>query len=211
MNGRSHLAQLLASIGAAGVLVGGALVFAAAALQPLDSGVLLRAGALAEAEDRGATPFSPLAVGDTLTFEFVGSDERTQRFELSVVDGLSDATASLPEIDSNNGLPPFGHLYGLARVEIGYLGGPQPGDLGDLQFVIVPEGADANRPGDALARTTYASYCGVLADPLDLEAAVYAGTVLQGELCWTIRTSELGGLLLRVEAPDGQRRWLALG
>ena len=211
MNGRSHLAQLLASLGAAGVLVGGALVFAATALQPLDSGVLLRAGALADAEDRGATPFSPLAVGDTLTFEFVGSDERTQRYELSVIDGLSDATALLPEIDPNNGLPPFGHLYGLARVEVEYLGGPQPGDLGDLQFVIVPEGADANRPGYALAQTTYAGYCGVLADPLDVEAAVYAGAVLEGELCWTIRTSEFGRLLLRVEAPDGQRRWLALG
>lgn len=193
------------------MLGGAALVFAAAALQPLDSGVLLRAGALADAADRGATPFSPLAVGDTLTFEFVGGDRRTQRYELSVLDGLRDVTASLPDIDQNNGLPPFGHLYALARVQIEYLGGPQPGDLGDLRFVIVPEGADANRPGDAFARTTYASYCGVLDDPLDLEAKVYAGAVLQGDLCWTIRTGDLGELLLRVEAPDGERRWLALG
>ena len=210
MSGRFLLRPLLASLGVATVFVGGSLVFVATALQPLDSGVLLRAGALADADHRGASPFSPLAVGDSLTFEFVGSDGRAQRYDLTVTEGIADATADIERVDPSNALPTFGYLYARSRLRVEYLGSPQPGDLGELKFVLVPEGADANRPGDKHALTTHAHYCGVLADPLDLQATVYGEAVVEGELCWTIRSSDLGHLLLRVESPAGERRWLAL-
>lgn len=201
----------MASLGTATVFVGGLSLFVAAALQPLDAGVLLRAGALADADHRGASPFSPLAVGDSLIFEFVGRDGRSQRYGLTVSEGLADATADIERVDPSNALPTFGFLHARSRLRVEYLEGPQPGDIGELQFVVVPEGADGNRAGNENALTTHSNYCGVLADPLDLDVTVYVEAVLEGELCWMIRSSDLGHLLLRIESPAGDRRWLALG
>ena len=144
---------------------------------------------------------APVAVGDTLILEFVGGDGEWRRFEVSVVEPLTDVTAALSSIDGGGALPPVGELLARTRLRIGYLDGPQLGSLAPLTVAVEANGEE---------RLVTDEGCAGLEEPLDTEAEIERGTYVEGEICWPIPAIWVPDLLLVIEADRGERRWLAL-
>ncbi len=143
----------------------------------------------------GTSITDPHAVGSTTVVEFTASDGSTQTWHVTVDGPLADATETVLAENPRNERPPAGRVFAILPVTIGLVEGAGPAALADFDLRL-----EAILEGSLYA--VYDSYCGVVPDELDYLAEVEVESVVSGNLCWTVPTSELGRLVFRFERLD---------
>jgi hypothetical protein len=116
-----------------------------------------------------------------------------------------NATPDVLAADRSNGPPAPGQQFFMVGISATYLGDGEQASLSpDLLFAPIGAANVAYQPSDG---------CGVILDPLDDLREVPRGQTTSGNLCWSVKSSDLESLLLSVTvilSQDGQRAWFAL-
>jgi hypothetical protein len=134
-----------------------------------------------QAAPKLGTRENPIPAGDTAQ---VGD------WEIAVLAAIPDATQTVMNENPYNEPPVEGNQFLMVEVSTTYRGtGSSPVALG-LTFSTVGESSVAYSFGD---------YCGVIPNELDQYAEVFTDGSLSGNLCWSIKASDAGSLVLIVD------------
>lgn len=130
----------------------------------------------------------PLPFGTTAAVSIGESDPA---WLIQVTEFTPNGTDAVLAENSFNEPPAAGRQFAIVRIRAEYQGVDEPASLlRDLEFVVVDE---ANVTYD------YEDSCGLIPDELDTFAEVYAGGVLEGNLCWSVQTEHIDSLVLGIK------------
>ena len=123
-------------------------------------------------------------------------------WQVSVVGTAADATAAILQHNRFNDPPEPGHQFFVARIRATYVGpGSSDFDAGFRLAAVGPEG---------VAYLSFRSSCGVVPDKFE-ESETFSGGTREGNICWSIRSSDAGGLVMYDDQYDEtRRRWWSL-
>jgi len=114
-----------------------------------------------------------------------------QRWVIEVLSPVSDGTTQFVD-GAGADAPLEPEILAFTRVRVTYQSGPAPGVLGGLFFHAI---------GSTGTEYTMADNgCSAVLEPFDFDAEVQLEGSIEGNLCWRIPASELGGLKLAVQA-----------
>jgi hypothetical protein len=137
----------------------------------------------------GPGSFNEPHARDTGVSVFYPDDDGQQNWVIEVVEPVRDATAEITEAGGD--APPDGQVYAAARVRVLNESGPaDTTSLDDLEFNAV------NSDGDVIIRADNA--CPVVDGALDYGASVPVEDSTEGDVCLTIASGDLDGLVLGV-------------
>ena len=133
------------------------------------------------------TRSNPLPFGDTAALS-IGESDPAWTFQ--VVEFIPDGTSAVMAENQFNDPPADGRQFAIVRLQATYRGLDEPAMLlSDVSFVAVD---DSNLTYDL------DDDCGVVPDELDQFGQVYAGGVVEGNLCWSVATEHIDSLLLGI-------------
>jgi hypothetical protein len=120
-------------------------------------------------------------------------------WQVSVIGIAPNATAEILQHNRFNDPPDTGHQFFVARIRATYLGpGSSRFDAGFRLRAVGPEG---------VAYLTFRSSCGVIPDKYE-DSETFSGGTREGNICWSIRSSDAGELVLYDgRYDDTRRRW----
>lgn len=129
----------------------------------------------------------PLPFGETAAVSIGESDPA---WLIQLTGFTPDGTSAVMAENPYNEPPADGRQFAIVRIRAEYQGLDEPASLlRDLEFVMVD---DSNVTYD------FDDTCGVVPDELDTFAEVYAGGVLEGNLCWSVQTEHIDSLVLGI-------------
>ena len=142
----------------------------------------------------GQTRENPVPVGSSV----VTPDD----WQVSVVGIAPNATAEILQHNRFNDPPDTGQQFFVARIRATYLGpGSSRFDASYRLRAVGPEG---------VAYLTFRSSCGVIPDKYE-DSETFTGGTREGNICWSIRSSDAGGLVIYDgRYDDTRRRWWSL-
>ena len=137
---------------------------------------------------------NPIPVGETV---------RVADWDLAVVSVTPDATEAVMAENSFNDPPKEGHQFYVVEVSATYQGADSEAVTLGLVWSTVGESAVAYGFEDT---------CGVIPNELDQFSEVFPGGTQTGNLCWQVRSEDVDGLLLIMDAFtfEEDRAFLAL-
>lgn len=130
----------------------------------------------------------PLPFGATAAVSIGESDPA---WLVQVAEFTPDGTDAVLAENPFNEPPADGRQFAIVRIRAEYQGVDEPASLfRDLEFVVVDE-----------SNVTYDfdDSCGLVPDELDTFAEVYAGGVIEGNLCWSVQTEHIDSLILGIK------------
>lgn len=124
-------------------------------------------------------------------------------WRVSVMDYEPDATETVMAENQFNDPPPDGQNFVIVRIRAERVSGT-PGSLfSDTSVGLV----GPSRVG----RGPFSSSCGVIPDPLSDIAEVTQGTMIEGNVCWTMKVGDADGpVLFFTDLAGGERVYLAV-
>jgi len=121
---------------------------------------------------------NPYPLGETIT---VGE------WDVTVTDVAEDATAEVLAENSFNEVPPDGRQFLMIGIEATY-----NGDASDFLFAST----SFSTVGPLAVAYTGEDTCGVVPGEIEVFSEVFPGGTVAGNLCWSVRAEDVGGLLL---------------
>lgn len=146
---------------------------------------------VAVADGKGSID-DPYAIGETLVIaydDFESGERRT--WNVVVLEPIRDITDAVAEENQFNDPPEEGSRFMGVPIQVTYASGPVPASLFELTFKAVgPSG---------VVLATFDPSCGVIPDELDTFAELFEGGTVEGNVCWSVPSGDIGDLTMIVE------------
>jgi hypothetical protein len=124
---------------------------------------------------------NPYPIGETIA---VGE------WDVTVTDVAEDATADVLAENSFNEEPADGHQFFMVGIEATY-----NGEASDFLFAST----SFSTVGPRAVAYTGEDTCGVVPGEIEVFSEVFPGGTVAGNLCWSVRNDDVGGLVLYVQ------------
>lgn len=134
----------------------------------------------------------PYAIGESFPISYEDFDSGEQRvWNIEVLESIRDITEAVAEENQFNDPPEEGSRFMGAPIRVTYASGPVPASLFELTFKAVgPSG---------VVLATFDPSCGVIPDELDTFAELFEGGAVEGNVCWSVPSGDIGQLTMIVE------------
>ena len=135
---------------------------------------------------------NPFVIGEAMTASYADVETGELRtWNIEVTGPPSDITDAVLEENQFNDPPEGDRRFIGVPLRITYVSGPVPASLFELTFKAVGP--------SAVVMTTFDPSCGVIPDGLDTLTQVFEGGVVEGNVCWSARPSDVDDLTMLIE------------
>lgn len=117
----------------------------------------------------------------------VGEPIKVGQWDITVTDVAADATSDILAEDSFNEEPAEGRQFFMVEIEATY-----NGEASDFLFAST----SFSTVGPLAVAYTGEDTCGVVPNEIEVFSEVFPGGTVRGNLCWSVRSEDAGGLVL---------------